>query len=180
MNTNRKLAGAVAGTALIALSAVAVQAGTESAGAARVASKELVDPTPQPRPARASGGSSLSGAWIATVDPLPNPAGDQPPFESTLAYSRSHVVNEITSRATSTSAGLGAWEKVGDSTYRTRWQKYRFDGTGAYLGRTVVTEEITVVGKNRYEGRARTQVVDSSGAVVAQFESEVAAARLTP
>ena len=41
---------------------------------------------------------SLAGVWVVTVDPAATPAGDPPPFESTLAYSSDHVVNEITSR----------------------------------------------------------------------------------
>lgn len=122
----------------------------------------------------------LTGVWIATVDPRPDPTGDQPPFESTLAYGRAHLVHEITSRTASASAGLGAWEKVAESTYVIRFAKYRFDPTGAYLGKTVVTEEITVLGAQRYRGSARTQVVDTSGAVVAEFESDVSAQRLTP
>ena len=65
-------------------------------------------------------------------------------------------------------------------TYRTSWVKYRFDGTGAYIGKTVVTERITVLGKRTYQGRATTRVIDSTGAMVAQFESEVAAQRLEP
>ncbi len=39
--------------------------------------------------------------------------------------------------------------KTPRTTYRTRWLKYRFDGTGAYIGKTVVTEEITVIGRHR-------------------------------
>ena len=169
MRNHLKIAAAIGGTALIATSATAVPAGAM-----------VVSESSASTQAPAGKDHPLTGVWTATIDPLPNPAGDQPPFESTLAYARSHVLNEITSRATSTSAGLGAWTKVGDSTYRTSWVKYRFDGTGAYIGKTVVTERITVLGKRSYEGRALTRVVDSSGAVVAQFESQVAATRLTP
>lgn len=167
MKSQKLIAGAAAGAVLIASTAGAVRASADSG-------ESVADGSP-----RASG-HPLTGVWTVTVDPLPNPGGDQPPFESTLAFGRASVVNEITSRVGSASAGLGTWEKVGDSTYRTRWLKYRFDGTGAYIGKTVVTEDITVVGSQRYRGRAVTQIVDSAGAVVAQFESEVAAERLQP
>lgn len=163
-----QLKATAAGVVLVATTATLVQ--TSAEGSVHATGSE----------AAMSASNSLEGVWAVTVDPLPNPGGNQPPFESTLAFDASHVLNEITSRLTSTSAGLGAWEKVGDSTYRTQWLKYRFDGTGAYIGKTVITEDITVIGKRRYSGRARTQVIDASGAVVAQFEPEVAAERLTP
>lgn len=166
MNTQLKCAVA-AGVALVATTASVVQA---SADGADSAAKE----------AQMSANHQLTGVWTVTVDPLPNPGGDQPPFESTLAFGGANVVNEISSRMATVSAGLGTWEKVGDSTYRSHWLKYRFDGTGAYIGKTVVTEDITVLGKRRYTGAAVTQVVDASGAVVAQFESEVSARRLAP
>lgn len=170
LKTNLKIAGALAGTALFVSTSGAVQAGA-------------MNPSQDPGPkSEAAGGSSrsLTGVWTATVDPLSTPEGNQPPFESTLSYDRANVVNEITSKVTSTSAGLGSWEKVGDSTYRTSWLKYRFDATGAYIGKTVVVEEINVTGTGAYQGRAQTKIIDTSGAVVAQFESEVAAERMAP
>lgn len=120
---------------------------------------------------------SLEGTWIVTVDPRPTPAGDQPPFESTLAYLDDHVVSEITSRAPS-SAGLGGWRKVGGKTYRTTWHKYRFDATGAYVGRTVVTETIELTGKATYTAHSLTRILTPSGGVVAQFESDATGVRM--
>lgn len=120
---------------------------------------------------------SLEGTWIVTVDPLATPAGDPSPFESTLAYLEEHVVTEITSRAPST-AGLGGWRKVGPSTYRTTWHKYRFDGTGAYIGKTLVTETIELTGKETYTAQAMTKILNPAGTVVAQFESEASAIRM--
>lgn len=120
---------------------------------------------------------SLQGTWVVTVDPSATPAGDPPPFESTLAYLDDHVVTEITSRAPS-SAGLGGWRKVGGSTYRSTFLKYRFDGTGAYVGKTVVTETIQLTGKETYTARALTKIINPAGVVVAQFESEASAVRM--
>ena len=125
-----------------------------------------------------NGNNTLAGVWTVTVDPRPTPAGDQPPFESTLAYGPAQVVNEITSRAGVTSAGLGTWERVGGETYRTTWHKYRFDATGAYVGRTQVTEEITVTGPRTYSAHALTRVLTAGGAVVAQFESDAQGVRM--
>jgi len=121
---------------------------------------------------------SLEGTWIVTVDPRPTPAGDQPPFESTLAYLDDHVVTEITSRAPS-SAGLGGWRKIGGKTYRTTWHKYRFDATGAYVGRTEVTETIELTGDASYTAHSVTKILNPAGGVVAQFESDASAVRMS-
>ena len=120
----------------------------------------------------------LTGTWVVTVDPRPTPAGDQPPFESTLAYSDEHVVSEITTRGAPSTAGLGGWRKVDGSTYTTSWHKYRFDATGAFIGKTVITETIELTGDTTYTARAVTQIVSPTGTVVAQFESDATAVRM--
>jgi len=120
----------------------------------------------------------LTGTWVVTVDPRPTPAGDQPPFESTLAYFDEHVVSEITTRGAPSTAGLGGWRKVDGSTYTTSWHKYRFDATGAFIGKTVITETIELTGDTTYTARAVTQIVSPTGTVVAQFESDATAVRM--
>lgn len=157
---NRSIRGVAASLAVLAVGLGALQASAEG------------------KEGGMSDATTLKGVWVATVDPLPTPGGDQPPFESTLAYDASNVVNEITTRATMTSAGLGTWVKVGAQTYRASWHKYRFDATGAYVGRTLVTEEITVTGPATYTAHSVTKVISSTGAVVAQFESDASAERM--
>lgn len=126
-------------------------------------------------------GFPLRGTWQVLVDPRPAPNGsDQPAFESTLAYSGGNTVSEATSRDGATSAGVGAWERTGKSTYSMTFQKYRYDSTGGYVGKTVITETIKVTGPATYESTALTKVVDPSGAVVAQFTSDATGTRLTP
>ena len=120
---------------------------------------------------------SLAGVWVVTVDPAATPAGDPPPFESTLAYSSDHVVSEITSRAVS-SAGLGRWRKTGGQAFGTFWWKYRFDATGAYIGKTIVKEQIQLVGEHDYTAHSVTRIVDVTGNVVAQFESDASGHRM--
>lgn len=126
-------------------------------------------------------GFPLRGTWQVMVDPRPAPDGsDQPAFESTLAYNGGRTVTEATSRAGSSSAGVGAWERTGKSTYSMTFQKYRFDSTGAYIGKTVVTETIEVTGPSTYESTALTKIVDPTGRIVAQFPSDAEGTRITP
>lgn len=127
----------------------------------------------------ASPAYSLVGAWQVTVDPLPNPGGDQPPFESTLAFDKAMTVVEATSRAMS-SAGLGAWRRTSEDSFRFVVQKYRFDATGAYVGKTVITEQVRMTGPDTYVGSALTKILTPGGTVVAQFTSESVGSKLRP
>lgn len=126
-------------------------------------------------------GNPLRGTWQVTVDPRPAPDGtNPPPFESTIAYNGGHTVTEATSRAGGSSAGVGSWERTAGSTYEMTFQKYRFDPTGAFIGKTVISEKITVTGASTYESVSTTRIIDASGAVVAQFSSDAEGTRLTP
>jgi hypothetical protein len=120
----------------------------------------------------------IRGTWQVTVDPAP--AGGTDAFESTIAYGAAKEVVEATSRSSGTSAGIGSWKALGRSTYTMTFQKYRFDATGTYLGKTVVSERIRVTGPATYRGRAVTQVQTPDGSVVAQFESYSTGTRLAP
>ena len=131
--------------------------------------------------AMTTSGNPLRGTWQVTVDPRPAPDGtNPPPFESTIAYSSGHTVTEATSRAGSSSAGVGSWERINGSTYEMTFQKYRFDGTGAYVGKTVISERITVTGPSSYDSVSTTRIIDASGALVAQFASDAEGTRLEP
>ena len=63
-------------------------------------------------------------------------------------------------------AGLGRWRKTGAQTYGTSWWKYRFDATGAFVGKTVVTEQIEMMGEDDYSAprspASSTRAVPSS------------------
>lgn len=127
---------------------------------------------------RTSGMHALVGVWKVTVDQAATPAGDPPPFESTLSYDEGHVVNEITSRMTGVSAGLGTWQRTGPSSFATTWHKYRFDSSGAYVGTTVVREAITIQDADSYTAHAVVNVVNPAGGVVASFETEAVGSRM--
>ncbi len=124
-------------------------------------------------------GYSITGTWKVTVDLQPNASGDQPPFESILSFDKARTVSETTSRAPS-SAGLGAWQRTGESTFRFIVEKYRFDSTGAYAGKTVITERVELTGPDSYVGSADVKVLTPGNVVVAQFGSESAGVRMTP
>lgn len=127
---------------------------------------------------RTAGTHALEGVWVVTVDQAPTPAGDPPPFESTLSYDDAHVVNEITSRMTGVSAGLGSWQRTGPASFATTWHKYRFDSSGAYIGKTVVREAITMQDADSYTAHAVVSVVNPVGGVVASFETEAVGNRM--
>jgi hypothetical protein len=120
-------------------------------------------------------GFPLVGTWRVEVTP-PAP---QPSFESTIAYSRGHTMAEATDKGPM-SGGLGAWVRISPSHYKTTFQKYRFDSTGAYIGRTVVTEKIHVTSASKYATSAVTQIIDPAGTVLSTFTSNATASRITP
>ena len=119
-------------------------------------------------------GYSLLGTWQVTV--VPN---GQPSFESTISYNGAHTMAEATDKGPM-SGGLGAWVETGRSHYRTTFQKYRFDSTGTYIGKTVVAERIHVTGPASYSTTATTQIVDPTGHVMSTFTSTATAERITP
>jgi hypothetical protein len=121
---------------------------------------------------------SIKGTWQVVIDPAPPGGADT--FESTIAFGATMEVVETTSRSTNISAGIGAWKRVGPAQFKMTFQKYRFDATGAYLGKTIVTETIQVLSRTAYTGQATTQVVAPNGTVVAQFDSESRGSRLLP
>lgn len=120
----------------------------------------------------------LKGAWHVVIDPGAPGGGDQ--FVSTLAFGAAKEVVEATSRDANASTGLGAWTRTGPSEYRIKFEKYRFDATGAYLGKAIIRETITVTSATSYQGSAMTQMVNAAGTTVAQFPSNTVGSRLTP
>lgn len=124
---------------------------------------------------------SLKGTWQVVVDPQPTPGGDQPPFESTISFGQAQDVVEATSKsptppgaagAFDMSTGLGTWTRTGPATYRFVVQKYRFDATGAYIGKTVIEEDVTLTGPGAYTGLAVTKIYGpAGGSPAAQFTS---------
>jgi hypothetical protein len=68
--------------------------------------------------------------------------------------------------------GLGTWTRTGPATYRFIVQKYRFDATGAYIGKTVIQQDVTLTSPNEYTGQGITRIYGPvGGAPAAQFAS---------
>ena len=128
---------------------------------------------------KAMPGYSLKGSWVVTIDPDVAPPAAPPPFESTIAYGAGHTVVEATARAPM-SAGVGSWKQIGKSRYETTFQKYRFDSTGTYIGKTVIDEKVHLTGPTTYSSHSTTQIIDSTGTVSSQFTAHSTAKRLTP
>ncbi|HEU0241080.1 MAG TPA: hypothetical protein VH496_14440 [Mycobacterium sp.] len=117
---------------------------------------------------------SITGTWTVTV----KPDGAQPAFQSTITYTTAGGLVEATSKAPS-SAGVGIWTREGSGHFAISFIKYRFDGTGAYIGTTVVTEnDVVDPHGDSYSGRATTKVIDASGTVLMSFTSTSHAERV--
>jgi hypothetical protein len=115
----------------------------------------------------------LRGTWIVTVQ-LGAPPGQQapPPFESTIAYTAGGSVVEQTSRHGLDAGGLGVWERTGPSTYVSKIQKYRFDSSGVYLGKVVITETIEVTSRSSYRTTSSvSDIYNAAGTLVAHLDN---------
>lgn len=122
----------------------------------------------------------LAGTWVYQVQ-LGAPPGQPapPPFESTFVYTDEGSIIESTSRAGNLSAGLGRWKKIDDSTYRTKFYKYRFDATGAFVGKTVVQETLVVTSRRNVTSTSTTDIYNASGALVTHLENTAEGTRVT-
>jgi hypothetical protein len=110
---------------------------------------------------------SVAGTWTVTVDP----DGPPPPFQSTIAFMNGGSLVEATSKVPS-SAGVGTWSHGSNGQFSMTFVKYRFDGTGAFIGTTVVEETGVVdAGGDAYNGHATTRILNASGGVVTTFTS---------
>jgi hypothetical protein len=117
---------------------------------------------------------SITGTWTVTV----HPDGPQPSFQSTITFTSAGGVVENTSKAVS-SGGIGTWSRAGGGHFTTMFRKYRFDGTGTFIGTTEVTEDDLVdAGGNTYTGHATTKVIDAKGNVTMSFTSTAQAERM--
>src|SRR5215468_8567258 len=109
---------------------------------------------------------SITGTWTVTVHP-----DGQPMFESTITFTSAGGLVEATSKAVS-SGGIGTWTRAGGGHFTVTFRKYRFDGTGAFIGTTVISEDDLVdASGNTYTGHATTKVIDLKGNVIASFTS---------
>ena len=131
------------------------------------------------RPAAAAAASedarSITGTWTVTV----HPDGPQPSFQSTITFTSAGGLVEATSKAVS-SAGIGTWTRTGGGHFSITFRKYRFDGTGTFVGTTVITEDDLVDASGAtYTGHATTKVIDAKGTVLTTFTSTAEAERMS-
>lgn len=134
--------------------------------------------------ASSSPGHTISAAFIGTWDVSVNPAsapGAPPAFTSLLQYSSSGGVSEITTRGAGLTSGLGAWRRGPNGTYRTVFEKYRFDSTGTWVATVRIRETDTVARNGRsYNGHATTDILSPTGQVQSSFTSTTHAVPLGP
>lgn len=154
-------------TALAAATVVApavISQATAKAPAASEANVTLESP--------AAADYRLTGTWVYTVQ-LGAPPGQPtpPPFESTFVYTADGGIVEATSRAGHLSAGLGIWKKTGPSEYKTKFSKYRFDASGAYVGKTVVRESLVLSSRRTVTSTSSTDIYNAAGDLVTHLEN---------
>jgi hypothetical protein len=117
---------------------------------------------------------SITGTWTVTVHP-----DGQPSFQSTITFTSAGGLVEATSKAVS-SAGVGTWTRAGGGHFTITFRKYRFDGTGTFIGTTVISEDDLVdAGGTTYTGHATTKIIDAKGTVVTTFTSTAEAQRMS-
>lgn len=121
----------------------------------------------------------IVGTWLDTVTPTKGPVL---PFLSTLVFTASGAVIEATSKSNVAptayvSEGLGVW-KGEERTFKMTFQKYLFNSSGVWIGRTVIVETDTLQGDNAYTGQAVTTIYNTADVVMISFPSTTAALRM--
>lgn len=125
--------------------------------------------------------ASLAGTWQTTIEPDPGQPGAPPgAFQSLLEYTDVGGVIEATTRGFNLSGGLGVWQRQPNGTFAVRFQKYRFDVSGAWIATITIREtEILDPTGNHYTGHAITEVTSAAGVVQLTFTSTAHGTRLT-
>jgi hypothetical protein len=117
---------------------------------------------------------SIVGTWQMTIDPLPNPGGDPPPFPSLVQFAEGGTMTDSVSSvpaspalvalgANGATSGLGAWQRRGH-TITFRFERFITDN-GKYVARQLVTGTTTVSKDGKSQGGPVTATFyDTKGA----------------
>jgi len=75
---------------------------------------------------------------------------------------------------------LGVWEQTGKNTYKLKHPSWTFDTSGNVTGTAIIRETVTVnAAGNSYSGPVTVDVYDLSGNLLATYNEEVQAKRIT-
>ncbi|MCU0266585.1 MAG: hypothetical protein MUC45_10835 [Actinomycetia bacterium] len=127
---------------------------------------------------------SVAGAWRMTIDPLPNPGGDPPPFVSRIAFAHGGVVTESASKYppgfVAGSAGIGAWKQHRDRVTFT-FERFLYDANG-FAAIQRVEGHATVGAKGQTQGgpATATLLAPDGQTVLASFGVQSSGTRLKP
>jgi len=113
----------------------------------------------------------LEGTWSVELTPNgPVPPGfPPPPYRSLQTFTRGGVMME--SNQFSESVGHGVWTRLGPRKFKFTFEKLWLDpATAAYIGRTVVTDEIELNGTvPEYTGLGSGVEYDPAGSVLRSY-----------
>ena len=127
---------------------------------------------------------TIVGSWRMSIDPLPNPGGDPPPFPSRVAFSRGGVLVGTASKFppgfTSGSADVGAWSQDGD-TARFQFERFLYNANGfAGIQRVTATATVSADGETLAGPATATVLATDGTTVVASFQVAASGTRMAP
>jgi hypothetical protein len=118
--------------------------------------------------------ANLVGSWVVDVTPAGNPESSNgpQPFKSDINFELGGTVAETDSNyytrlspelgLMTEGDGRGAWKKVGDNHYRTRFIKVLFAPSGDHFGYVITRLDIQLDDSNYFHGQGSTDFVFST------------------
>jgi len=122
------------------------------------------------------GGNLLAGAWTVTV----NRPAPLPPLQSLQVFSTKGGVVEMANEAqASRTPAFGTWERIEGHLYAATAVFFRFDATGAYVGKQKINRTILIAPDGQtFTHVAQVTVYNAAGVAVTSFVVRAAGERM--
>ncbi len=127
---------------------------------------------------------SIVGAWRMTIDPVPNPGGDPPPFTTRIAFARGGVVTESASKYppgfVGGTSGIGAWTQDHDKVTFT-FEKFLYSANGfAAIQRVQGSVIVAADGQTQGGPATATLLAPDGQTVLSSFGVQSSGTRMQP